>query len=162
MQVLGPGNQLAGLRLLVAEDNEINRRVIAGMLRRIGCEVTFAVDGREAVQLVEQREFDLVFMDCQMPEMDGFEATRRIRQMGAARAEVPIVALTANVLASDRDACQRAGMSDFLAKPVKLDVLRAAVQRWGRPPVAATPLGPTEGGARPEDVARSDDEAQRS
>jgi CheY-like chemotaxis protein/anti-sigma regulatory factor (Ser/Thr protein kinase) len=162
MQVLGPGNQLAGLRLLVAEDNEINRRVIAGMLRRIGCEVTFAVDGREAVQLVEQREFDLVFMDCQMPEMDGFEATRRIRQMGAARAEVPSVALTANVLASDRDACQRAGMSDFLAKPVKLDVLRAAVQRWGRPPVAATPLGPTEGGARPEDVARSDDEALRS
>jgi CheY-like chemotaxis protein len=125
-------------RVLVAEDNEINRRVLAGMLRRIGCEVVFAVDGREALQLIEQREFDLVLMDCQMPELDGFEASREIRALGGAMAELPIVALTANVLPSDRDACLAAGMNDFLSKPVKLDVLRAAVQRWCRPSAATT------------------------
>jgi len=118
------------VRLLVAEDNEINRRVLAGMLRKIGCEVTFAVDGREAVQMVEQREFHLVLMDCQMPEMDGYEASRRIRASNGPRAMLPIVALTANVLPSDRDACLAAGMNDFLPKPVRLDVLRAAVARW--------------------------------
>jgi CheY-like chemotaxis protein len=116
--------------VLVAEDNEINRRVLAGMLRRIGCQPTFAVDGREAVQLVAQKTFALVLMDCQMPELDGFEATREIRAAGGELATIPIVALTANVLPADREACLAAGMNDFLGKPVKLDVLRAAVQRW--------------------------------
>ena len=129
------------LQVLVAEDNEINRRVIIGMLKRIGCQVTFAVDGREAVQLVTQREFHLVLMDCQMPEMDGYEATRAIRALGGAYEELPILALTANVLPADREACMVAGMNDFLPKPVKLDLLRSAVNRWGRPAqvsVAAT------------------------
>ncbi|MBL8753999.1 MAG: response regulator [Planctomycetes bacterium] len=116
--------------VLVAEDNEINRRVLAGMLRRIGCAPTFAVDGREAVQVVQHKSFALVLMDCQMPEMDGFEATRCIRALGGRLAQLPIVALTANVLPADREACLQAGMNDFLGKPVKLDVLRAAVQRW--------------------------------
>jgi two-component system sensor histidine kinase/response regulator len=129
---LANGGVAEELRVLVAEDNEINRRVLAGMLRRIGCEVVFAVDGREAVQLVTQREYGLVLMDCQMPEMDGFEAARAIRRGGGRFADLPIVALTANVLPSDREACLAAGMNDFLAKPVKLDVLRAAIQRWGR------------------------------
>jgi CheY-like chemotaxis protein len=120
----------SAVRVMVAEDNEINRRVLAGMLRRMGCEVAFAVDGREALLLLEQREFDLVLMDCQMPEMDGFEATRRIRALGGIHATLPILALTANVLPSDREACFAAGMDDFLSKPVKLDVLRAALQRW--------------------------------
>jgi CheY-like chemotaxis protein len=123
---------LVELSVLVAEDNEINRRVLSGMLRRCGCRITFAVDGREAVQMAQQREFDLVLMDCQMPEMDGYEATRRIRALGGPAASLPILALTANVLPSDREACLAAGMDDFLGKPVKLDVLRAAVQRWGR------------------------------
>ena len=129
------------LQVLVAEDNEINRRVIIGMLKRIGCQVTFAVDGREAVQLVTQREFHLVLMDCQMPEMDGYEATRAIRALGGAYEELPILGLTANVLPADREACMVAGMNDFLPKPVKLDLLRSAVNRWGRPKqvsVAAT------------------------
>jgi two-component system, sensor histidine kinase and response regulator len=124
-------------RVLVAEDNEINRRVLAGMLRRIGCEVAFAVDGREALQLLAQRDFDLVLMDCQMPELDGFEASREIRALGGVHADLPIIALTANVLPSDREACLAAGMNDFLSKPVKLDVLRAAVQRWSRPGAGA-------------------------
>ena len=126
----------AELAVLVAEDNEINRRVLAGMLRRLGCLVTFAMDGREAVQLVRGKSFALVLMDCQMPEMDGYEATRAIRAIGGDHATMPIIALTANVLPSDREACLAAGMNDFLGKPVKLDVLRAAIGRWGRASVA--------------------------
>ena len=118
--------------VLVAEDNEINRRVIIGMLERIGCDVTFAVDGHEALQFVKQNDYALVFMDCQMPEMDGFEATRAIRALGGNYVDLPILALTANVLAADRDACMDAGMDDFLPKPIKLDLLRSAVKRWGR------------------------------
>jgi two-component system, sensor histidine kinase and response regulator len=120
----------AEIDVLVAEDNEINRRVLVGMLRRCGAVATFAVDGREALALVQQRPFAAVLMDCQMPEMDGYEATRRIRALGGTFATLPIVALTANVLPADRDACLAAGMNDFLAKPVKLDVLRAALLRW--------------------------------
>jgi CheY-like chemotaxis protein len=89
--------------------------------------VTFAVDGREAVQLVRNKPFALVLMDCQMPELDGYEATRRIRALGAGYATLPIIALTANVLPSDRDACLAAGMNDFLGKPVKLDAAEAMV-----------------------------------
>jgi CheY-like chemotaxis protein len=118
------------LRVLVAEDNEINRRVLAGMVSRCGGEVVFAVDGTEAVQLVQQREFDVVLMDCQMPELDGFAATRAIRALGGRCTALPIIALTANVLPADRRACEEAGMDDFLAKPVKLDVLRATMARW--------------------------------
>ncbi|MBZ0151646.1 MAG: response regulator [Planctomycetes bacterium] len=132
---------VAELPVLVAEDNEINRRVLAGMLQRIGCQVTFAVDGREAVQLAGSREFALILMDCQMPELDGYEATKAIRAKGGPLTSVPIIALTANVLPSDREACLQAGMNDFLGKPVKLDVLRACVQRWGRH------LAPTVSGA---------------
>ncbi len=116
--------------VLVAEDNEINRRVIVGMLKRIGCQATFAVDGREALRLVQERDFSLVLMDCQMPEMDGFEASRAIRALGGSFARLPIVALTANVLPADREACLEAGMNDFLPKPVKLDLLRSAILRW--------------------------------
>ncbi len=125
---------VADAAVLVAEDNEINRRVLAGMLRRVGCQPTFAVDGREAVQFVQQKPFAMVLMDCQMPEMDGFAATRAIRALGGDYARLPIVALTANVLPADREQCLQAGMNDFLTKPVKLDVLRAAVQRWVRTP----------------------------
>ena len=116
--------------VLVAEDNEINRRVLAGMLRRIGCQPTFAVDGKEAVQLAQQAEFELILMDCQMPELDGYGATRAIRALGGRHAHVPILALTANAMPEDREACLKAGMDEFLTKPVKLDVLRAATQRW--------------------------------
>ncbi|MCR9245290.1 MAG: response regulator [bacterium] len=125
-----PPPMIQSAHVLVAEDNEINRRVLAGMMRKIGCEVTFAVDGREAVQILEHHEFDLVLMDCQMPELDGFAATRRIRARGGRFATIPIVALTANVMPADREACLEAGMNDFLGKPVKLDVLRAAIHRW--------------------------------
>ncbi len=116
--------------VLVAEDNEINRRVLAGMLRRIGYQPTFAVDGKEAVQLAQQQEFALILMDCQMPELDGYKATAAIRALGGRHRRVPILALTANALPEDRDACLRAGMDDFLTTPVKLDVLRSTARRW--------------------------------
>ena len=116
--------------VLVAEDNEINRRVLAGMLRRIGYQPTFAVDGKEAVQLAQQQEFALILMDCQMPELDGYKATAAIRALGGRHRRVPILALTANALPEDRDMCLRAGMDDFLTKPVKLDVLRSTARRW--------------------------------
>jgi two-component system sensor histidine kinase/response regulator len=91
---------------------------------------TFAVDGKEAVQLAQQAEFELILMDCQMPELDGYGATRAIRALGGRHAHVPILALTANAMPEDREACLKAGMDEFLTKPVKLDVLRAATQRW--------------------------------
>ncbi|MFT4842979.1 MAG: two-component system sensor histidine kinase/response regulator [Planctomycetota bacterium] len=124
--------------VLVAEDNEINRRVIIGMLKRIGCRVTLAVDGREALQFVKQHDYALILMDCQMPEMDGFEATRAIRALGGNYSDLPILALTANVLPADREACMVAGMNDFLPKPIKLDLLRSAVKRWGHKAQAVT------------------------
>ncbi|MCB9876468.1 MAG: response regulator [Planctomycetes bacterium] len=127
---LSQAGAVQDLQVLVAEDNEINRRVILGMLKRLGCHVTFAVDGNEAVQLATQRGFDVVLMDCQMPELDGFEATRAIRASGGLSAAAPIVALTANVLPEDREQCLAAGMNDFLSKPVKLDLLRSTIQRW--------------------------------
>jgi signal transduction histidine kinase/DNA-binding response OmpR family regulator len=128
----------ASLRVLIADDNEINRTVIGGMLHRIGCQVVFAVDGREALQFVQNQEFHLVLMDCQMPEMDGFTAARAIRALAGRFATLPIVALTANVLPADRQACFDAGMNDFLGKPVRLPVLRQTVQKWTQPAVPAS------------------------
>ncbi len=95
-----------------------------------------ASDGREALAALRDEEFDLVFMDCQMPEMDGFEAVRRFRASAssgyATRADVPIVALTANALAGDAERCLAAGFNDYLAKPVRREQLDAALTRWVR------------------------------
>jgi CheY-like chemotaxis protein len=121
---------LESAKILVAEDNEVNRRVLAGMLKRLGCEAAFAVDGREVLQFLDREDFDVIFMDCQMPEMDGYECTRAIRHRRGPMAAVPIVALTANVLPHDRAACLAVGMDDFLTKPVKLDMLKATIERW--------------------------------
>jgi CheY-like chemotaxis protein len=122
-----------GARVLVAEDNPINQKVALAMLKRLGCQSDLAPNGRIAVQRCREREYDLVLMDCQMPEIDGFEATRAIRQEAAARGEtrrVPIVALTANALSGDREACLAAGMDDYLSKPVNPGALSGALARW--------------------------------
>ena len=108
-------------KILVAEDNLVNQQVIRGLLGHLGAEVTLADNGALALDQFRQGAFDLVFMDCQMPVMDGFEATRQIRAWEGrqpGQRAVPIIALTANALAGDRDACLAAGMSDYLAKPV--------------------------------------------
>jgi CheY-like chemotaxis protein len=110
------------------------------MLTELGCSIRLASDGREALAALRDEEFDLVFMDCQMPEMDGFEAVRRFRgsvSTGyATRADVPIVALTANALAGDAERCLESGFSDYLAKPVRREQLDTALTRWIREPVA--------------------------
>ncbi|MGQ9916222.1 MAG: response regulator [Bryobacteraceae bacterium] len=123
------GGDLVRLSVLVAEDNPVNQKVLRKLLKRLGCRVTVAADGAEAVQAAGCGGFDVIFMDCQMPQMDGYEAARRIRQMGGPLERVPIVALTAHAMDSDRKRCLEAGMSDYLTKPVSLDALRAALER---------------------------------
>ena len=126
-----------GARALVVDDNAVNRAVIVGMLESCGCTAAEAANGREAVALALSLEFDLVFMDCQMPVMDGFEATGEIRRREAAqgRRRIPIVALRASALKGERERCLAAGMDDYLAKPVRQAELAGMVSRW----VAAGP-----------------------
>ncbi|MFO0690388.1 MAG: ATP-binding protein [Myxococcota bacterium] len=121
-------------RILVAEDNPVNTEVVTAMLRLLGHEVESVSNGRAAVERSAQRAFDLVLMDCQMPEMDGFEATRAIRdreaRAGASVRRVPVVALTAHAMTGDREHCLAAGMDDYLSKPFTRAALSALLARW--------------------------------
>lgn len=120
-----------GARVLLAEDNAVNQEVALAMLQHAGCRVTSAANGRAAVAQWLEQPFDLVLMDCQMPELDGFDATREIRAAETGeRARVPIVALTANAMEGDRERCLAAGMDDYLAKPFKRSDLVAVLRRW--------------------------------
>lgn len=123
-----PQSQLCG-RVLVVEDNLLNQRVVAIGLERLGCEVTIAGNGLEALKKAGEAEFDLILMDCQMPVMDGLEATRRLRQ-DSRTASLPIIALTANALQESETACLAAGMNDFLTKPINFDLLRQVLARY--------------------------------
>ncbi len=117
--------------VLLVEDNPVNQKVAQAMLAKLGMQVSVANDGREAVEMVKIRDFDLILMDCQMPVMDGYEATAAIRALLAGRSEpLPIIALTANAMQGDRQKCLEAGMDDFLAKPYSLAQLQAILLRW--------------------------------
>jgi PAS domain S-box-containing protein len=116
-------------RVLLAEDNLVNQRVTRAQLQRLGCDVDLAGDGREAIAAAGRRRYDVVFMDCQMPEVDGFDATREIRRREGDARHVPIVALTANALRGDRERCLASGMDDYLAKPTDLDSLKETLKR---------------------------------
>ncbi|WP_447742011.1 response regulator [Pseudomonas laurentiana] len=116
-------------RILLVEDNPVNQLVAKGMLAKLGCQVQLATQGAEALEMLEQDEFDLVLMDCNMPVMDGYEASRRIRQSGR-WPELPIVALTANAMPEERERCRAAGMNDYLAKPFRREELLALVEHW--------------------------------
>jgi PAS domain S-box-containing protein len=118
-------------RILVVEDNDVNRRIILLMLERLGYVAECAANGREALQAVQRQPFDLIFMDVQMPEMDGLEATRRIRAELPPDAQPYIVALTANALRGDRERCLAAGMDDYLSKPLQLADVRDLLNRLG-------------------------------
>ena len=118
-------------RILIAEDNVVNRKLALQQLKKLGYAAHAVADGRESIDAVAHGDFDLVLMDCQMPDVDGFEATREIRRAESVRGgHVPIVAMTANALEGDREACLAAGMDDYLAKPVQLSSLRAMVERF--------------------------------
>ena len=142
-----------GLKVLVVEDNRINQQVALRLLRRLGIEAALAENGAEALAMVNARDFDVVFMDMQMPVMDGLEATRAIRRSSGRSRDVPIVAMTANAFAADREACLRAGMNAFLPKPVERDDLVAVLlglERGG----ATRPRPALVDGARGEAVNR--------
>ncbi|MEO6711274.1 MAG: ATP-binding protein [Planctomycetota bacterium] len=124
-------------RVLVVEDNRVNQLLAKKMLERLGCEVETAFDGRKAIELVRTKSYDMVFMDCHMPGVDGYEATAEIRgaerdaiRRGQAAIAIPIIALTASALPGDRERCLAAGMSDYLTKPVKKEDLAAMLSRW--------------------------------
>jgi len=111
--------------VLVADDNRVNQKLASWLLQQLGCEVEVARSGAEALELWGQRPYDLVLMDCEMPEMDGFEATALIRNEGGRGREIPIVATTAHNGTAERDRCLASGMTDFVSKPLS----SAALQR---------------------------------
>ncbi|MBX3729332.1 MAG: response regulator [Candidatus Sumerlaeia bacterium] len=120
-----PGEQqrFLGLRVLVAEDNPVNQMVAKRMLEKLGCRADIVIDGSEVLAALETLPYDVILMDCQMPVLDGFETTRRIRSGSPARCDIPIVAMTANALQGDRERCLAAGMDDYLSKPLHIDQL---------------------------------------
>ena len=136
----------AQMSILLAEDNLVNQKVALRMLKKLGYKVDVAVDGKKTLEALSLNSYDLVLMDCQMPEMDGFEATRKIREAEGVKGEscennspnglpltsdhVPIIALTANALPEDREKCLKAGMDDFLTKPIQMEKLDSVIQQW--------------------------------
>ena len=119
-------------RILLVEDNPVNQLVAKGMLSKLGCDVVVASHGGEALSRLEQSTFDLVLMDCNMPVMDGYEASRQIRQR-VRWSKLPIVALTANAMPEERERCRSAGMNDYLAKPFRREELAALIDTWVAP-----------------------------
>jgi signal transduction histidine kinase/HPt (histidine-containing phosphotransfer) domain-containing protein/ActR/RegA family two-component response regulator len=132
-------------RVLLAEDNIVNQKVASRMLEQIGCRVDVASTGKDALAMVTQFPYDLVFMDCLMPEMDGFQAAAAIRKLEGGERHVPIIAMTALAMAGDRDRCMAAGMDDYLSKPVKSDDLRAKLVRWAPGVVGEEPSDDSPG-----------------
>ncbi len=133
-----PAGELPPLRVLLAEDNPVNRRLVVRMLEKAGHEVDCAENGEEAVAAARAGGYDLVLMDCQMPVLDGYEATRRIRELPGEKGRVPILALTADALQGTRERCLACGMDDYLAKPFGVEDLLSRIAAL----VAAAPAGP--------------------
>lgn len=130
---------LSGRRVLLAEDNAFNRALIEHVLEPMGCQVDKAGSGTEAVRAFRPGRYDLVLMDCQMPEMDGLTATRQIRRLEGGQSRVPVIAVTAGTVSGARRACLDAGMDDFLAKPFSLGRLRKKVLEWLLPSIDSEP-----------------------
>ncbi|CAN0510825.1 unnamed protein product, partial [Laminaria digitata] len=131
-----PQQPLKGLRVLLVEDNPVNQRVAQSMLKRLGCETTTAANGLEALtELKDDARFDVVLMDCQMPDISGMHVTAQYRARTTdAERRLPIIALSANAMDSDRRACIEAGMDDFMSKPVSLQQLQECIATWATAP----------------------------
>jgi two-component system sensor histidine kinase/response regulator len=139
--VAAPAAPAAGVRVLVAEDNEVNQLVIESMLAKRGLEVDIANDGSEALAKLAHGEYAAVFMDCQMPNVDGYEATGRIRASERDGVRLPVIAMTAHAMAGDRERCLAAGMDDYMSKPLRPEVLDEMLERWlGVAPVGHEPV----------------------
>lgn len=118
--------------ILLVEDTQTNQAVALSMLRKLGYTVDLAMNGKEALALLRDKPYNLVLMDCQMPEMDGYEAARRIRkgEVGADNSNIPIIAMTAHAMKEDREKCFKAGMNDYISKPYSMNILSEALGRW--------------------------------
>ncbi|MEW5909150.1 MAG: response regulator, partial [Thermodesulfobacteriota bacterium] len=119
-------------RILIVEDNVVNQKVVQRILEKHGYRADIASNGKEAVELLNHLPYDIVFMDVQMPEMDGFEATKSIRSLSSnlLNRDVPIIAMTAHAFKEDRDQCLNAGMNDYIAKPINPKSLTAMISKW--------------------------------
>jgi CheY-like chemotaxis protein len=148
-------------QVLLVEDNLVNQEVTKEMLRDLGCNVVCTTNGRHALETIADRTFDIVFMDCQMPEMDGYEATRMLRKSEesatniAHQSRLPVIALTAHALAGDRERCLEAGMDDYMTKPVSLERLGEMLLRWSPAKSAAELSGIASLRDRPAEGAGS-------
>ncbi|MHC4875982.1 MAG: hybrid sensor histidine kinase/response regulator [Planctomycetota bacterium] len=156
----------AGAHILLAEDNEINSLYMSVLLESLGCSCDVAGNGRLAVQAVQKQVYDLVLMDCQMPEMDGFEATRAIRELqadGLVQPHLPIVALTANAISGDRERCLEAGMDEYLAKPATGEQIAEVVSRFRskQQPEVAHQEASTEEAAPPPHASHDESDSRR-
>jgi CheY-like chemotaxis protein/HPt (histidine-containing phosphotransfer) domain-containing protein len=140
MSIRTPEEKVRPLRILLAEDNSVNQKVALLLLERLGYRADLAANGFEVLAALRRQDYDVVLMDVQMPEMDGLETARRIAAEPPRGQRPHIIAITANVLRADRDACLAAGMEDYLSKPILLENLRAALLR-AAPPRAAAPAG---------------------
>jgi len=117
--------------VLVAEDNLVNQKMVVRMLEKMGCRVDLAANGAEAVKRAVPSTYDLIFMDCQMPEMDGYEATAEIRRRENGSKHTPIIAMTAHAMPGDREKCLQAGMDDYIPKPIKRESLSDVFKKYG-------------------------------
>jgi len=131
---VGRANRRA--RILVAEDNTTNQEVAVAILGKLGYEADVVANGKEAISALQRVDYDAVLMDCEMPELDGYEATRRIRELrtGTRNPHLPVIAITAGAMGGDRDKCLQAGMNDYLAKPVEPRQLADILEKWLIPP----------------------------
>ncbi|MCP5006762.1 MAG: response regulator, partial [Planctomycetes bacterium] len=118
------------LNVLVVEDNRINQKVAENILRKMNCSVSIAEDGEVALEMFTKKDYDIIFMDCQMPNMDGYECTAEIRKIDCSSKHTPIIAMTANAMEEEREKCLNVGMDDFITKPVKKEFISTVLEKW--------------------------------